>query len=140
MQPRRHEGTLTITKKMAALIALAACAWVFVGAASPETVKVDGGEIAGTATDGVRVFKGIPFAAPPVGDLRWKPPQPVVAWSGVKKADTFGAQCMQLPYPESSPYATAPAPTSEDCLYLNVWTAGANGDKRPVMVWIHGGA
>jgi para-nitrobenzyl esterase len=108
--------------------------------AAPDTVRVDGGEIAGTTADGVRVFKGIPFAAPPVGDLRWKAPQPVVPWSGVKPADRFGAQCMQTPYPAGSPYAMAPAPTSEDCLYLNVWTRAPADAKRPVMVWIHGGA
>ncbi len=109
-------------------------------AAAPAVVSVDGGQIAGTSADGVRAYKGIPFAAPPVGELRWKAPQPVVAWSGVKQADAFGPQCMQQPYPANSPYATAPSPTSEDCLYLNVWTAAGAGDKRPVMVWIHGGA
>jgi para-nitrobenzyl esterase len=109
-------------------------------AAEPETVKIDGGQIAGTTENGVRVFKGIPFAAPPVGELRWKAPQPVPAWSGVKRADTFGPQCMQQPYPAGSPYATEPAPMKEDCLYLNIWSAAASGDKRPVMVWIHGGA
>jgi para-nitrobenzyl esterase len=125
------------------------------GQAASDTVTVDGGQLRGTSADGVRVFKGIPFAAPPVGPLRWKAPQPVVAWSGVKAADTFGPQCMQQPYPAGSPYASAPQPTSEDCLYLNVWTAAHVGDastssgssraqsradKRPVMVWIHGGA
>jgi para-nitrobenzyl esterase len=109
--------------------------------AAPDTVTVDGGQISGVAQNGVRVFKGIPFAAPPVGDLRWRPPQPVAAWSGVKAADTFGHQCMQVPYPESSPYfSPAPSASSEDCLYLNVWTAASAGEKRPVMVWIHGGA
>jgi len=75
-----------------------------------------------------------------MGDLRWKPPAAVIAWTGVKKADTFGPPCIQQPYPATSPYATALAPTSEDCLYLNVWSAAGAGDKRPVMVWIHGGA
>ena len=139
MQPRSHEGTKAITKKITlALVTVSACAWVT--AAGPSTIAVDGGRITGTTADGVQVYKGMPFAAPPVGDLRWKAPQPVVAWSGVKSADTFGAQCMQQPYPAGSPYATAPPPTSEDCLYLNVWSAAAAGDKRPVMVWIHGGA
>jgi para-nitrobenzyl esterase len=108
--------------------------------AANDSVKVDGGAIAGVSMDGVRAFKGIPFAAPPVGDLRWKPPQPVVAWTGVKKADTFGPECVQTPYPAGSVYTMEPAPQSEDCLYLNVWTAAKAGDKRPVMVWIHGGA
>ena len=135
MQPRRHEDTKKIGL---AFVALFACAWVM--AAAPETVAVDGGQITGTASDGVRVYKGIPFAAPPVGDLRWKAPQPVVAWGGVKHADTFGPQCVQQAYPAGSPYAMAPAPMGEDCLYLNVWSAAGAGDKRPVMVWIHGGA
>src|SRR5262245_63227154 len=99
--------------------------------AAPDSIKVDGGEISGTSADGVRVFKGIPFAAPPVGELRWKAPQPVVPWTGVKNADTFGPQCMQTPYPDGSPYAAPPAPTGEDCLYLNVYTAAKNGDRRP---------
>jgi len=107
--------------------------------ATPNVVKVEGGRIAGVAADGVRVFKGIPFAAPPVGDLRWKPPQPVVAWIGVRRADTFGPQCVQTPY-SPGPYEAEPAPMSEDCLYLNVWTAAGANEKRPVMVWIHGGA
>jgi para-nitrobenzyl esterase len=119
--------------------AAVAMVWVVVTAAT-ETVKVDGGQISGLAADGVRVFKGIPFAAPPVGDLRWRAPQPAVPWTGVKAADKFGAQCVQTPYPVGSVYAMEPAPQSEDCLYLNVWTAGNPGDKRPVMLWIHGGA
>ena len=126
------------------VVALALATVPFITSAAPDIVKIDGGQISGTAANGVRVFKGIPFAAPPVGDLRWKPPQPVVAWQGVRAADTFGSPCMQEPYPANSPYAssgvTAADPPSEDCLYLNVWTSGAAGDKRPVMVWIHGGA
>ena len=78
--------------------------------AAPDTVKVDGGQVAGGEVDGVRVFKGIPFAAPPVGDLRWKPPQPVVAWTGVKTAVTFGPECAQLPYPAGSRTRRTPRP------------------------------
>jgi para-nitrobenzyl esterase len=122
----------------AALIAIASA----LGQAAGDVVAVNGGRLRGTSADGVRVFKGIPFAAPPVGARRWKEPEPVVAWSGVKNADTFGPQCMQEPYPAGSPYASSSpaAAMSEDCLYLNVWTAAKAGDKRPVMVWIHGGA
>ncbi|HMF97980.1 MAG TPA: carboxylesterase family protein [Vicinamibacterales bacterium] len=120
------------------VIAMIACSWLVSGAS--DVVTVEGGQLHGTTAGGVRVFKGIPFAAPPVGALRWKAPQPVVAWSGVKAADTFAAQCMQQPYPAGSPYASAPQPTSEDCLYLNVWTAARGNGRRPVMVWIHGGA
>jgi para-nitrobenzyl esterase len=126
------------------VIALTFATLPFLTSAALDTVTVDGGQISGTAASGVRAFKGIPFAAPPVGELRWKAPRPLVAWKGVRAADAFGAPCMQEPYPASSPYATsgvtAAAPPKEDCLYLNVWTAAAAGDKLPVMVWIHGGA
>jgi para-nitrobenzyl esterase len=108
--------------------------------AAPEVVRVDGGQLSGTAAGGVRIFKGIPFAAPPVGDLRWKPPQPVVPWSGVRAADAFSPDCWQVPYPAGSAYGSEPRPMSEDCLFLNVWTTARAGEKRPVMVWIHGGA
>jgi para-nitrobenzyl esterase len=104
------------------------------------TVKVDGGRISGVASDGVRSYKGIPFAAPPIGDLRWKPPQPVIAWNGVRKCEDFGAECPQAPYPQGSMYYSPPREQSEDCLFLNVWTSAAAGERRPVMVWIHGGA
>src|SRR5262245_51523765 len=97
--------------------------------AAPDVVSVDGGQISGTTANGVHVFKGIPFAAPPVGNLRWKAPRPVAAWNGVRKADAFGPSCMQEPYPDNSPYSTSGVtkekPGNEDCLYLNVWTAAA---------------
>jgi len=119
--------------------ALIGAASMLAGAAS-DTVTVDGGKVRGTSEDGVRVFKGVPFAAPPVGALRWKAPQPVVPWKKEREASAFAPQCMQLPYPAGSPYAGPEQTTSEDCLYLNVWTTAKAGDKRPVMVWIHGGA
>ena len=89
----------------------------------------------------IRVFKGIPYAGAPVGDLRWRAPQTPVKWEGVRKADQFSAACMQSPFPEGSPFRDAPEPVSEDCLYLNIWT-GAKSPKeaRPVMVWIYGGS
>ncbi|HKC86612.1 MAG TPA: carboxylesterase/lipase family protein [Blastocatellia bacterium] len=105
-----------------------------------DTVRVEGGLISGSVVDGVRSYKGIPFAAPPVGELRWKAPQPVAAWEGVRECNDFGPDCPQAPYPQSSLYYSAPRKQSEDCLYLNVWTAAKAGEKRPVMVWIHGGA
>ncbi|HKA17539.1 MAG TPA: carboxylesterase/lipase family protein [Blastocatellia bacterium] len=105
-----------------------------------DSIKVDGGLISGVSADGVRSFKGIPFAAPPVGDLRWKAPQPVVPWQSVRQCDAFGPECPQAPYPTGSMYYQPPQKQSEDCLYLNVWTSGKAGEKRPVMVWIHGGA
>jgi para-nitrobenzyl esterase len=108
-----------------------------------DTVKVEQGQLTGTSTSSpdVRVYKGIPYAAPPVGDLRWAPPKPPAPWKGVSAATAFGNACPQTPYPESSVYFLPPEPMSEDCLYLNVWTAAKSpSEKRPVMVWIHGGA
>jgi len=124
-----------------------------------DQVKIDSGTVAGTASGqpAVRVFKGIPFAAPPLGDNRWKAPQPVAKWEGVRKADAFGAPCTAgapagnrgggggrgAAAPGAAPAAAAPPrepARAEDCLYLNVWTsANSPGDRRPVMVWIYGG-
>jgi para-nitrobenzyl esterase len=112
-------------------------------AAITDPVRVEQGQLSGVpgSTPGVRVYKGIPFAAPPVGDLRWRAPKPAADWPGVRKADQFSATCMQTPYPEGSLYRSDPQPVSEDCLYLNIWTAAKSASgKRPVMVWIHGGA
>jgi para-nitrobenzyl esterase len=89
----------------------------------------------------ITVYKGIPYAEPPVGDLRWRAPKPAAKWDGVRKADHFSATCMQTNYAAGSPYFHADEPVSEDCLYLNVWTAAKSpSEHRPVMVWIHGGA
>ena len=112
-------------------------------AAITDPVRVEQGQLSGVpGTDpGVRVYKGVPFAAPPVGDLRWRAPKPAADWPGVRKADQFSATCMQTPYPQGSLYYSEAQPVSEDCLYLNIWTAAKSAsDKRPVMVWIHGGA
>ena len=108
-------------------------------------VKIDSGSLAGTTTAaGIRVFKGIPYAAPPVGDLRWKPPQPPAKWSGVRQADKFSDSCVQALTRGRNPWTKefmVQNEASEDCLCLNVWT-GAKGatEKRPVLVYIHGGA
>jgi len=119
------------------LLLLTLAGSAILSAAIPEPVRIDTGLISGTTTtsDDVRVFKGIPFAAPPVGDLRWRPPQPAAHWDDVRKADQFGPVCMQ----QGRPGAT-PAP-SEDCLYVNVWTgAKAATERRPVIVWTYGGS
>ncbi|MEY4166943.1 MAG: hypothetical protein RIR52_767 [Acidobacteriota bacterium] len=109
-------------------------------AANGEVVRIESGQIEGMIQDGVRIFRGVPYAAPPMGPNRWRPPQPVAAWSGIRKATDYCADCPQTPYPMLSVFYSKPRPQSEDCLGLNVWTAAAAGEKQPVMVWIHGGA
>ena len=116
-------------------------------AAISDPVRTADGQISGvTLPSGVRVFKGIPFGAPPVGNLRWREPQPVAKWTGVRKMDAFGSPCIQNPSPQRTPTNTAvdlpdSPKMSEDCLYLNVWTqANRASDRRPVMVWLYGGA
>ncbi|HXC59243.1 MAG TPA: carboxylesterase family protein [Steroidobacteraceae bacterium] len=114
-----------------AAIALA-CAPLLHGA----PVKVAQGQLEGTDESGMRVFRGIPFAAPPVGTLRWREPQPVASWPGVRKADQFGPACAQGRVEADGSLASG---ISEDCLYLNVWTPAKAGEKLPVLVWIYGG-
>ncbi|MFZ1868888.1 MAG: carboxylesterase family protein [Steroidobacteraceae bacterium] len=87
----------------------------------------------------VTVFRGIRYAEPPVGDLRWKPPVAAAAWSGLRRALDFGAACLQVPSPPGSIYAQEPRRMSEDCLFLNVWRP-PRAANAPVMVWLHGGA
>src|SRR5690348_7123272 len=107
-------------------------------------VKTDAGVVSGTVKDDVHIFKGIPFAAPPIGDLRWKAPQPVQHWTGVKVCDKFSASPMQAsPAPFSmwtEEFLIPKEPIGEDCLYLNVWTGAKSAkEKRAVLVWIYGG-
>jgi para-nitrobenzyl esterase len=107
-------------------------------AAAPQ-VRVDSGLLAGASANGVESFKGIPFAAPPTGPLRWRAPQPVRPWHGVRNSSRFGWDCVQTPFPGNA--APLAAPLREDCRYLNVWRPAGSGpdSKLPVMVWIHGG-
>lgn len=117
--------------------------WIFLFASlmscqetvSAGSVKIESGLIQGTVEDGLRVYRGIPYAAPPIGDLRWKAPQPASEWEGIFPADKFGPASIQ----NNPAIADLPAP-SEDCLYLNVWKPAKNPkDRLAVMVWIHGG-
>ena len=109
-----------------------------------KVVRIDTGLISGvTNANGVTGYLGIPFAAPPVGNLRWRAPRPAAKWSGVRPADEFGASCMQdepgsrLPW---TPEFMTQGPTSEDCLFVNVWAGSRSGEQRqPVMVYIYGG-
>ncbi|NIA57895.1 carboxylesterase family protein [Massilia sp. TW-1] len=108
-------------------------------AASGPVVAIDTGEVQGAVAGGVASWKGIPFAAPPVGVLRWRAPQPAAAWSGVRQAQAYGNDCMQLPFPsDAAPLGTPPA---EDCLYVNVWRPATvrAAHRLPVIVWIYGG-
>jgi para-nitrobenzyl esterase len=113
-------------------------------AQQPAPVKIESGLLQGTFEDGVTVYRGIPYAAPPVGELRWRPPLPPVPWKGVKKADKFSANPMQVMVHELGPWTAEYQPqgaVSEDCLYLNIWTAAKSSDeKRPVVMYIPGGA
>lgn len=121
LQPRLpHVGSLCLLFVVATLWTLSAGG----------TVKIESGLVAGSGTE-IRAFKGIPFAAPPTGELRWKPPQPPPRWQGVRQATEFGAACMQTPDRRG---------LDEDCLTLNVWTPARETKARlPVMVWVHGG-
>src|SRR5437764_10364493 len=101
-------------------------------------VDTTSGKLEGLAEGGLHAFRGIPFAAPPVGDLRLRAPRPVEPWSGVRPANEFGCWA-----PQNAPATTLsgqpPGTQAEDCLSLNVWTPGTDGARRPVLVWIHGG-
>src|SRR3972149_5812789 len=108
-----------------------------------DEVKLDSGYIsgfvAGPPDHEISIFRGIPYAAPPIGNLRWKPPQPVTPWVGARDCTRFSIQAAQYPDIHASETMKA-LPSSEDCLYLNVMTpAKTAGDKLPVMVWFHGG-
>jgi para-nitrobenzyl esterase len=104
------------------------------------TVMPSAGALSGHMEGDIRAFEGVPYALPPVGPLRWRPPMPIPRWSGVRQATAFGAACVQPQGGPPSVYSpAAPLPVSEDCLTLNVW-APRDGAHAPVFFWIHGGA
>lgn len=128
------------------LLLLAACNKA--GANDNPVLNIEGGQVQGVKaeTPGVTIYKGIPYAAPPVGENRWREPQPVIPWQGVKAADEFGNAAMQPTHQEGEFYYKefffdGDAPYSEDCLTLNVWTPapGKTNAKLPVAMWVHGG-
>jgi para-nitrobenzyl esterase len=113
------------------LLAIAIAAVPCMSMAQSATAKVEQGLLQGTKEDGLTVYRGVPFAAPPVGDLRWRAPQPAAKWEGVRPADKFAPQCVQ---------GIQSITMSENCLYLNVWSpAKSASDRVPVLVWIYGG-
>lgn len=104
---------------------------------SAPVVKIVPGQVRGAVSGNLMIFKGIPYAAPPIGKLRWRPPQSAESWTGTRDATSYGHDCMQLPFPhDAAPLQTQP---SEDCLYLNVWAPKKHSQPLPVMVWIYGG-
>ena len=137
MLPESHVEMMKFFRLRNVACLLILPSWVF----AADRVKTANGIVETTKQpkDGVRSFKGIPFAAPPVGDLRWRAPQPVKNWAGVRKADDFGARCMQHMGPNAD-YWFRSNGMSEDCLYLNVWTpAKSNKEMLPVLVYVFGG-
>lgn len=122
------------------MIGLAAAAALSSGAlAEPVKLRTDGGVVIGASEGGVNVFKGVPYALPPVGELRWRPPQPI-RWSGERTATEYALPCPQPTPPDGSANGGGVSgPTKEDCLYLNVW-APKNARNAPVMLWLYGGA
>lgn len=105
--------------------------------AANNVITVEGGKLRGSESAGISSWKGIPFAAPPVGANRWRAPQPVSAWQGVRDATEYGHDCMQVPFPsDAAPLGTTPA---EDCLFANIWRPSSGAKKLPVIFWIYGG-
>jgi para-nitrobenzyl esterase len=127
----QHRSFLALAAAAAITLSLPAVAQ------AQEVVTVNTGSLRGTSADGVLSWKGIPFAAPPVRELRWRAPQPAARWQGVRDAASYGHDCMQVPFPsDAAPLGTPP---DEDCLYANVWRPANAKKKLPVIFWIYGG-
>src|ERR1700742_3621090 len=124
------------TGAIAAVLAASLLASFSAGAADPSQVRIGTGVLQGVLDNGVVSFKGIPYAAPPVAELRWRPPQPTKSWSGARAAKDYGAICQQTYNARDN--GVGALPMSEDCLTLNVF-APAGSKNAPVMFWIHGG-
>ncbi|MEY4761946.1 MAG: hypothetical protein RLZZ200_1802 [Pseudomonadota bacterium] len=132
-----HDRPATQVRRLAVFL-LSLLSWPALAARAPE-VTLDSGRISGSADAVADTFLGIPYAAPPVGPLRWRAPQPVARWSGTRTAIRYGHDCMQVPFPsDAAPLGTTPA---EDCLVMNVWRPHGlqAGARRPVLFWIYGG-
>jgi len=121
------------------ILALMACLAAPAVARGAAVVEAPAGAVRGTIENGLRVFRGVPFAQPPIGERRWRPPAELPRWEGARDATRFGASCIQPGRRGPSIYADDVGPTSEDCLTLNIW-APENAEGAPVFVWIHGGA
>ncbi len=157
MRSDRRIRVILMTRLLVCLLVeIVAMGVAAVAQQTPPVVRVESGQLQGVSDDGVVSYKGIPFAAPPVGELRWRPPQSAARWTGVRQATEFGADCMQgrfgpppppsgapttRPSATSTPAAPAMSAPSENCLFVNVWTpaSAAPGAKLPVMFWIYGG-
>ena len=154
----KNEGSRTMRDKNANPLTKVLGAWILftfasqlvacggttddTSAAAPDVKQLAEGQVTGIASpydESITVYRGLPYAAPPVDDLRWRAPKSPATWSGVRLADSFADSCYQPRHASTFVWRREDFPVSEDCLYLNVWTS-ANGDKKPVMVWFHGGS
>jgi len=135
------KAPLVASRRVVALLAVLFATFTCATAARAGVVqtRVAGGTVVGTAADGIASYKGIPYAAPPIGDLRWRPPQPPPAWPGSLDASDYGPSCPQPTPPARVRADSRAASTSEDCLTLNVWVPTAHAAPLPVMVFVHGG-
>ena len=139
MNTRRIVATCAVATGLALSLSCIAGGVSMTSPASGPVVAIQSGSVEGSNEAGLQVFKGIPYAAPPVGKLRWKPPAAVAPWKDVRAAKDFGKACIQPTTRAPSIYSSDVSPTGEDCLTLNVWMPD-DAKNAPVFVWIHGGA